>query len=36
MNDLKTGEYTAKSIVTRNAKEFDTWGTGSKNILEVL
>lgn len=27
---------TAKQIATDNAKEFDTWGTGSANILRLL
>ena len=27
---------TARQIVERNASEFDTWGTGSANILKLL
>lgn len=36
LSDLQAGEKTAVQIVTDNATEFDTWGTGSKLILEVL
>ena len=33
---LRRNHYTAEEIVNRNASEFDTWGTGAKNILAVL
>lgn len=36
VHDLRDGALRAELIVTRNAKEFDTWGTGSENILRVL
>lgn len=36
VGDLQAGKYTAREIVTRNAHEFDTWGTGSAAVLAVL
>lgn len=36
VHDLRDGKLRAEIIVQRNAKEFDTWGTGSANILRVL
>lgn len=36
VNDLREGKLTAEMIVKRNAAEYDTWGTGSENILRVL
>lgn len=36
VSDLQSGNYTPQMIVSRNAKEFDTWGTGAANILRVL
>lgn len=36
VNDLREGKLTAEMIVKRNAAEYDTWGTGSDNILRVL
>lgn len=36
VNSLRAGRMTAQRIVERNAAEFDTWGTGSNLILEVL
>lgn len=32
----KRNHLTAKQIVVQNAAEFDTWGTGSENILRAL
>jgi hypothetical protein len=34
--DLRSGQWTARQIVTRNAAEYDTWGTGATRILELL
>ena len=36
LGDLQRGKLTAKEIVTRNAAEFDKWGTGAKNVLRLL
>lgn len=36
VHDLRDGNLKAEQIVQRNAAEFDTWGTGSANILRVL
>ena len=36
VNTMRAGRASAKWIVERNAAEFDTWGTGSRLILEVL
>ena len=36
VSDLHAGKRTAVEIVTRNAEEFDLWGTGAENILRVL
>lgn len=33
---LQGGTLTAEQIVEAHAAEFDTWGTGSRNILRVL
>lgn len=34
--DLRDGEYTAREIVERNARQFDTWGTGARRVLALL
>lgn len=34
--DLRAGTFTARQIVTRNAQEYDTWGTGASRILALL
>jgi hypothetical protein len=34
--DMQKGTYTAKQLVTRNARAFDTWGTGAAHILRLL
>ena len=34
--DLRSGKYTARQIVERNALEYDVWGTGSANVLRCL
>ena len=36
LRDLRAGVLKAEAIVTRNASEFDTWGTGATSILAVL
>lgn len=36
VNTMRAGRASARWCVERNAAEFDTWGTGSKLILEVL
>jgi hypothetical protein len=36
VRDLRAGHLSARLIVQHNAKEFDTWGTGSENILRLL
>lgn len=36
VHDLRAGGFTAVQMVERNAPQFDTWGTGSANILRVL
>ncbi len=34
--DLRGGKLTARAIVTRNAAEFDKWGTGASRVLSLL
>lgn len=36
VDDLRAGRYTAEQIVERHPAEFDTWGTGWRNLLGVL
>lgn len=36
VGDLQRGTLTAREVVTRNAREFDTWGTGAAHILRLL
>lgn len=36
VRDLREGRALARVIVIDNAAEFDTWGTGSKNVLRLL
>lgn len=36
VRDLRSGRYTALEIVDRNAREFDTWGTGAHHIAALL
>jgi hypothetical protein len=33
---MRDGRKTARLIVTSNAAEFDTWGTGAVHILALL
>ena len=33
---MQAGRLSARAIVARHAAEFDTWGTGARNLLEVL
>ncbi len=34
--DLRSGKWTARQIVTRNAAEIDKWGTGAQRVLALL
>jgi len=36
VRDLRAGKKVARQIVTDNAAEFDTWGTGAANVLRLL
>jgi hypothetical protein len=36
VRDMRDGRKTARLIVTSNASEFDTWGTGAVHILALL
>lgn len=36
VTDLRAGTFLADQIVRRRAHEFDTWGTGSGNLLRAL
>lgn len=36
LDDFREGDKTAKQIITDNASEWDTWGTGAAKMLSVL
>lgn len=36
VRDLRDGQWDAREIVTRNRREFDTWGTHATHVAAVL
>lgn len=36
VRDFRAGKKSARALVVDNARELDTWGTGSENVLRLL